>query len=288
MAVMTHGLGSGHQDEPIRPTDKRSGGEPTRRDRRVTDSPHFERAEMSREGKVAVLALASDKVNALDREVLAEIATFVGFCDEDPGIDALVLTGKGSVFSAGLNVGEILANEKSHTEALLDDFEAALLALFRCPLPTVAAINGPAIAGGCLLACACDRRLIAEEARIGVTELRVGVSFPVVAVELLKHVSGRHAERLMFDAKLLDAGEACLYGLAHQRLPRSEVRAAAIAAAEQLASFDTRAYALAKASSRRSMLSSSEDGGARLLDRQVGDHWQADPTRASLERLLSK
>jgi len=254
----------------------------------VTDSPQFKRAEMSREGKVAVLALASDKVNALDREALGEIAAFTRFCEEDPGIDALVLTGEGSVFSAGLNVGEILANENSHTEALLDDQEAALLALFRCPLPTVAAINGPAIAGGCLLACACDRRLIAEDARIGVTELRVGVSFPVVAVDLLKHVSGRHAERLMFDAQLLDAGEACQYGLAHLRLPRSEVRAAAIAAAEQLASFDARAYALAKASSRRAVLSSSQEEGATMLDRAVGDHWQADSTRASLERLLSK
>ena len=254
----------------------------------MTDSPHFKRTEVSLEGRVAVLALASDKVNSLGREVLVEIAAFVRFCEEDPGTDALVLTGDGSVFSAGLNVGEILANEKSHTESLLGDFEAVLLALFRCPLPTVAAINGPAIAGGCLLACACDRRLIAEEALIGVTELRVGVSFPVVAVELLKHVSGHHAERLIFDAHLVDAGEACRCGLAHERLPRSEVRAAAVAEAEQLASLDARAYALAKTSSRRTVLSSSEDEGARSLDRQVGDHWQDDPTRASLERLLSK
>ena len=258
------------------------------KDRRVTDTPDFARAEMSREGRIAVLALASDKVNSLDLEVLAEIATFVRFCEEDPGIGALVLTGGGSVFSAGLNVSEILANEKTYTEALLGDFEAALLCLFRCPLPTVAAINGPAIAGGCLLACACDRRLIAEEARIGVTELRVGVSFPVVAVELLNHVCGPRAEQLIFDAELLGAEEACLYGLAHRRLPQSEVRSAAISAAEQLAAHDARAYALAKASARRAVLSSLEDDGARLLDRQVGDHWQEDPTRAGLERLLSK
>ena len=109
-----------------------------------------------------------------------------------------------------------------------------------------------------------------------------------MAVELLKHVSGRHAERLMFDAQLLGAEEACQYGLADRCVPRSEVRAAAISEAEQLTLFDARAYALAKASSRRTVLSSLEDEGARSLDRQVGDQWQDDPTRAGLERLLSK
>ena len=58
------------------------------------------------------------------------------------------------------------------------------------PKPTVVAINGAAIAGGCILAAAFDKRLIAEEARIGVTELKVGVSFPIVAIELLRHACG--------------------------------------------------------------------------------------------------
>ncbi len=252
----------------------------------MTDAPRFKRNEMSIEGRTAVLALAGDKVNALDREVLDEISAFVEFCEQDPGIGALVLTGEGKYFSAGLNVNELLDNEADYADVLLDCLTSALLRLFRCPLPTVAAINGSAIAGGCLLPCACDRRFIAEGARMGVTELRVGVAFPVAAVELLKHVCGMHAEELMFGAELVDADEACRYGLAHERLPRSELRAAAVTAAEQLASLDARAYALAKASARRDVLGSLEDGGSRSLDRQVRDHWQDDLTRASLERLL--
>jgi enoyl-CoA hydratase/carnithine racemase len=242
---------------------------------------------MTRQGRTALLTLASDKVNALDVEVLNEIATFVELCERDPEVGALVLTGgEGTVFSAGLNVNEILANDQSYTDELLDALTAALLGLFRCPRPTVAAVNGSAIAGGCLLACACDKRIIADEARIGVTELRVGVSFPTAAIELLKHVCGPRAEQLVFDAELLDAEDACRYGLAHQHLPRSEVLAAAMAAADQLASLDARAYALAKASTRRVMLSSLEDESGRLLDGQVRAHWKDDLTRASLERLL--
>ncbi len=243
---------------------------------------------MTRAGGTAVVTLAGDKVHALDRQVLDEIAAAIEFCEQDPGTGAVVLTGEGGVFSAGLNVSEILANDKTYTEELLDAFNGVILRLFQCPLPTVAAINGPAIAGGCLLAIACDRRLIAEEARIGVTELRVGVSFPVAAIELLRHVCGHHADRVVFGAELFGADDACRYGLAHQRVPRSELSAAATTAAEQLASFDPRAYALAKASVRRSLLVSLRDEGARSLDREVRDHWREDSTRTSLELLLRK
>jgi enoyl-CoA hydratase/carnithine racemase len=197
-----------------------------------------------------------------------------------------VLTGEGSVFSAGLNVTEILRNDKDYTDALLNALDDALVRLFRCPKPTVAAINGAAIAGGCILASACDTRIIAEEARIGVTELRVGVSFPVVAIELLQHACGGHAEQLILHAELLDADGACRSGLAHRSLPRSELLAAAMSAAEQLAELDAGAYALAKASTRRLALSAMEDAGARALEPQVRAHWKDDGTRANLEKLL--
>lgn len=252
----------------------------------MTDMPEFRRIKMSRAGRTAVLTLASDKVNALDREVVDEVAAFVDLCEQDPEIGALVVTGEGSLFSAGVNVKAILDHDKPYTGEFLGALSSAVMRLFRCSKPTVAAINGPAIAGGCLLACACDQRLIAEEARMGVTELRVGVSFPMFAVELLKHTCGPRAEQLMFDARMLDADEACRYGLAHQQMPRSELDAAAFSAAEQLMLLDPRAFALAKASTRRAALSAMSDEGGRLLDRQVSDQWQDDRTRANLDKLL--
>jgi enoyl-CoA hydratase/carnithine racemase len=242
----------------------------------VTDLPPLRHTKLSRINRTAVVALASNKVNALDVEALREITAIVDHCRHEPEIDALVMTGQGSLFSAGLNVNEVLGA-----------LEEALVRIFTCPIPTVVAINGSAIAGGCLLACAFDRRLIADEARIGVTELRVGVSFPMLAVELLRYVCGSSAERLMFEAELLDADAACRCGLAHEHLPGTELQAAAVAAAEQLASLDSGAYALAKTSARRPVLSTLGEEGSRVLDRQVLDHWQDDQTRASLQRLLS-
>jgi len=252
----------------------------------MTDGPQFQKIKVSQHGCTAVLALASDKVNALDVQALREITSFVEQCEQDPAVSALILTGDGPVFSAGLNVTEVLDHDKSYTEVLLETLGSALLSLFRCSMPTVAAVNGSAIAGGCLLACTCDTRLIAEGARIGVTELRVGVAFPVLAVELLKYTCGEHAEQLMLEARLLDADEACRRGLVHQSLPPSELQGAAIAAAEQLASLDSGAYALAKASSRRAVFGTGDEEESRRLDRRVLDHWQDAHTRSNLERLL--
>jgi enoyl-CoA hydratase len=250
------------------------------------NAPELKRAKILRTGRTAVLTLASDKVNALDSEVLQEITTFVEYCEQDPEVGALVVTGEGSVFSAGLNVNEILGNENSFTDVLLNELIVALGRLFQCPKPTIAAINGSAIAGGCLLALACDKRLIAEEALIGVTELRVGVAFPIFAIELLKYTCGARAEQLIFDADLLEADEACRCGLAHRSIPRSELQSAALSAAEKLGSLDGRAYALAKASARRVALAAMEQEDCLLLDRQVREHWRDDLTRVNLEQLL--
>src|SRR3974390_1958388 len=170
----------------------------------MTSTGPFTRITGATVDGIAVMTLASDKVNALDVETLGESAAYVGRCEDDPEVRALVVTGAGSIFSAGLNVSEVLDNEKSRTGVLLESLNTALVGLFRFAKPTVAAINGPAIAGGCILACACDKRVIAEGARIGATELRVGVSFPVFAVELLRHACGERAEQLIFDADLPD------------------------------------------------------------------------------------
>ena len=123
---------------------------------------------------------------------------------------------------------------------------------------------------------------------MGVTELQVGVAFPVLAVELLRHACGARAERVLFEAALLTADEACAAGLAHRQAPADEVLAVAVAGAERLATGDRRAYALAKEASRRAVLDAAASEGARRLDRAVRDHWRSEETRASLGRLLER
>ncbi|MGO8863788.1 MAG: enoyl-CoA hydratase/isomerase family protein [Acidimicrobiales bacterium] len=251
----------------------------------MTATGQFTKIEVAKTDGITVLTLASDKVNALDVDTLEEVTACIDECEHDASVRALVVTGKGAIFSAGLNVGEVLDNDADRTGVLLDALGTALVRLFGFPKPTVAAVNGPAIAGGCILACACDKRLIAEGARIGATELKVGVSFPVVAVELLRHACGAAAEQVMFDAALYDADGSCRTGLAHRAVPAADLQAEAAALAGTLAELDVLAYALAKAASRRVALSVVEDAASRALDRRVLAHWQDDRTRDNLEQL---
>lgn len=246
----------------------------------------YRKITTSMAGGVAVLTLANDKVNALDVEMVEEILSFVERCEEDAGVTSLVVTGHGKVFSAGLNVRELLERDPDYSVALLQVLARALERLFRFPKPTVAAVNGAAVAGGCLLACTCDVRIIAEGARIGVTEVQVGVALPIVAVELMRHVCGPQAERLMLVAGLATADEACASGLAHRQVPLSDLLSEAVEQAEQLATGDARAYALAKEASRRSVLRAAGSEEAQALNRVVWDQWQSDETRARLGKLL--
>ena len=81
-----------------------------------------------------MLTLASDKVNALDREVLDEVTACVDRCEQDAEIGALIVTGEGSLFSAGVNVKDVLEYDKAHTEELLSALSTAIVGLFAAPL----------------------------------------------------------------------------------------------------------------------------------------------------------
>jgi len=154
---------------------------------------------------VAVVRLAHGKVNALDLELLDAIA---GACAElDAGPQrAVVLTGSGRVFSAGVDLWRVVDGGPGYVRALLPALTRAFLALFGLGRPVVAAVNGHAIAGGAVLACACDRRLMADAGgRIGVTELLVGVPFPQAALEIVGYAAGVGA---VLSGELFEPGAA--------------------------------------------------------------------------------
>lgn len=163
---------------------------------------------------VATLRLAHGKVNALDLELLE---AFSAGLDQISSSDsrALVLTGAGRSFSARVDLQRLTREGTQYMERFMDALDLALEKLYTFPLPVVAAVNGHAIAGGCILVQACDRRLMAAgEARIGVPELRVGVPFPPLPFEILRSaLTPSVAQWLMTSGQTLTPDIALQYGL---------------------------------------------------------------------------
>ena len=135
---------------------------------------------------IAVLTLMHGKANALDIEFCEALAArFMELRSSDA--KAVVLTGQGKIFSAGVDLKRLSEGGADYIRKFLPALHKLYDTVFYHPKPVVAAINGHAIAGGCVLAACADRRIMARESgRIGVTELLVGVPFPALAFEIVR------------------------------------------------------------------------------------------------------
>ena len=241
--------------------------------------------EIQTVGTVQVLTLTSGRVNAQDVELLQKLTGALGDL-QGSGAGALVVTGAGRAFSAGVDLNRVVDGGASYTDRLIPALSEAFEAMFSYPGPTVAAINGAAIAGGCVLACACDRRLISPEAQIGASEVRVGVPFPVAALEVMRYACGDRAEDVLLGGGLYRGDEAIANGLAH-RVIAEDLVGAAVAEASDLGGIPVDAYRHTKAQLRAPTLARISEGGG--IDREVRELWSAEATRQriadSLERL---
>ena len=186
----------------------------------------FERSE--RDG-VRVLALAHGKASALDLELLHGLARELD--EERAHPEPLVLTGTGSIFCAGVDLVRIVDGGAAYVREFLPALDRAFRTLFLLEKPVVAAINGHAIAGGCVLACAADERLMAEgKGRVGVPELKVGVPFPPLALEIVRRVApARHADDILLGGGLFTPPEALERGLVRELVPPAELVDRAVA-----------------------------------------------------------
>ena len=200
---------------------------------------------------VAVLRLAHGPVNALDLELLNAITeTFTAL--DASAHRAIVLTGSGRAFSAGVDLWRIVEGAADHVGAFLPALNAAFLAVFSVGKPVVAAVNGHAIAGGMVLACACDYRVMADAGgRIGVTELAVGVPFPLTALEILAFALGeRGARAAILAADTCQPPEALAGGRVDELITADALIETAIESARRLARIPADTYRLTKAQLR--------------------------------------
>src|SRR5262245_20682821 len=159
-----------------------------------------------------------DKRNALNRQLIGELTSAVKQAIAYAQGRCIIPTGAGTAFCAGMDLAELSTtlDQLGEAEQVRQDTEnlAALYELiYTSPKPTLAAVNGPAVAGGAGLVTVCDLAVAAHEARFGYPEVRRGLVAAMVMPHLLRHVGERAARYLLLTGDLIDAGEACRVGL---------------------------------------------------------------------------
>ncbi|WP_138759256.1 enoyl-CoA hydratase/isomerase family protein [Modestobacter altitudinis] len=228
---------------------------------------------------VAVLRIEHGRVGALDVELLTALAEAVSASDR-----ALVITGSGSAFSAGVDLRQVLDGGRPYTEQLLAALSRLFRVVFDHPRPTVAAVNGHAIAGGCVLALACDLRLMSG-GRMGLAELTVGVPFPTAALEVVRHALGPRAGQVLLGAQSVDRERALALGMVDELTEPGELLPRAVALAGQLAAWSPESYRMAKVQLHRpanAAIEATQEGDAAVL---AG--WTSDDTRGRIETALA-
>jgi enoyl-CoA hydratase len=219
--------------------------------------------------------MAHGKANAMDLEFCADFTARLEEC-RAVDISALVITGQGRIFSAGVDLLRVVDGGAAYVRALLPALGRLFEALFSFDKPVVAAINGHAIAGGCILACAADRRFIAHTATIGVPELLVGVPFPAVAFEILRFAAApQHVQALIYGGAALAAEAAVAQGLADAAVEPVALPRRAQSAGDALAAIPAAAFTTMKRQLREPALRRIRDAAPRV-DPGVVDAW-ADP-----------
>ncbi len=237
---------------------------------------------------VAVLRMEHGKANAVDSELFDQLILSLDEFEQSPA-RALVLTGTGTIFSAGVDLFQVLDGGEDYLRGFLPRLSRAIARLLTLPRPVIAAINGHAIAGGCVLAAACDRRLMAEGGgRLGLTELLVGVPFPAAALETVRDLIPAHrVQDVVYRGRTLAPREALAAGLVDELVPPEDLLERAWEAAEVLGEIPGEAFALTKRHLRRPLLERIERYGPEI-DSEVLRQWSLPATRATIRAFLDR
>lgn len=204
--------------------------------------------QVAREGAIGWVTFSRpDRANAFTQAMLTATGQALRDLDGDPDVRVIVLRGAGGVFSAGADLAELAASDPDSIRHSNRAWIELFAAIERLDLPVIASVEGYAIAGGTELTLACDLVVAAENARFGLTEIRVGVIPGAGAcVRLPRWVGPARAKELLFTGDIISAARAHELGLVNRVVPDGSLRAATTEFAQHLATRSSAALAAAK------------------------------------------
>ncbi len=237
---------------------------------------------------IELLRIRHGKANTVDAELLEGIEDALR---ETAASDAraVVMTGSGTIFSAGVDLFKVLEGGVDYLQAFVPLLSNVLREVVEFPKPLVAAVNGHAIAGGCILACACDYKVMAEgTGRVGVPELRVGVPFPSVPLEIVRMVvPRRYLQEVLLLGRTYEGEEARERGLIDEIVPHDQLEERALEIAFEMATVGAESFSLTKRQLRQPHLDAMDLTG-QLFAGEVETLWKAPASHEAIRAYLEK
>jgi len=239
----------------------------------------------TREG-IAQVTYSRGKVNALNEPAVEELTACFQKLAADPEVKAIILTGQGKFFSFGFDIPEFLSYSKENFTGYLIKFTNLYSYLFMYPKPVVAALNGHTVAGGCMLALACDCRvMVSGKARISLNEITFGSSLFAGSIRMLKFVIGeRDAQSVAYSGAMYTAEEALQRGLVDQVSPENKLMEDAWEVAHRFAAKDGGAFRSIKGLLRRPASEEMKLSEERSV-REFVNIWYSEGTWKNLQAI---
>lgn len=244
--------------------------------------------EYQTESKIATLTFADGKVNAMNIEWCQLFSAKLAELEQDDNVHAVVLTSGERVFSAGVDLKRVVAEDPDYVQPFIDSLCNCFRDAFVFPKPMIVAINGHAIAGGCIVASCGDFRVSHSRVRIGLPELRVGVPLPAIAVEIVRRVATPVALQAMLNSGANYRDQAAIEaGLVDKIVDKDSLVEEAIEHARRLAGIPAATFRLMKQQIREPSLVQA-DRLEETFGNQVREVWNSPEIREMIEQYAAK
>src|SRR5579871_2181114 len=211
----------------------------------ATDT-RFERISLDVQGAVAYIVLRNPPLNVIDIPMMEELGRALGEIEQQSDIAAMVISGEGKSFSAGVDVA---AHTPDRVEQMLTKFHAVVRALIATKKVTIASVHGHCLGGGAELAMICDLSYTSVDAQWGFPEIKLGCYPPVACTALAALVGQKRASELILTGRIIDGEEAAEIGLANRAVGDNELSPAVEECIDRLRKLSPAALAIAKKAS---------------------------------------
>ena len=246
----------------------------------------MEFVKMKETDGIGFITIERGKVNALTGKVIDEIRAALNAYERDAKIKSVILTGRREFFSFGFDIPHFLSYSKREFTDYLKNFTELYTYMFLYPKPLVAALNGHTIAGGCILALACDYRVMAEgKAKISINEIELGSTVFAGSTEYLRFwVGDNNASRVLLSGAMYSAVEAMELGMIDESAKPGDVLQRAVETAHSLGLKRPEVYANIKKLLRQSIYEYYNRREAESIN-DVVEIWYSEPTWSNLHKI---